>query len=147
MNTIEFSKIRGETLDVSALLSWVERHINWLRNGRYELQIKRSVKKRSLAQNKLFWLWMACMEQETGQLAQDIHDYYCYKFLPRDIADLKTGEVVRVGGHTSTLTSEAFTEFLDKIQADAATELGITLPTPEDEYWEEFEDEYKRFVE
>lgn len=146
MNTLEFSKIKGETLDVSPLLAWVERHIKWLGNGRYELKITKKMKRRSLPQNRLMWLWFACIESETGQYAQDIHDYYCLKFLPREITDLKTGEMVRVGGHTSTLTSEAFTDFLNKVQADAATELGITLPTPDDLAWEEFEQQFKEYA-
>ena len=37
---------------------------------------------------------------------------------------------------------EEMTEFLNKIQADAATELGITLPLPEDRFFEQF---YQQF--
>lgn len=146
MNTIEFRKTKGETLDVSALLSWVERHINWLGNGLYELKIAKKVKRRSLPQNKLMWMWFACISQETGQSSQDIHDYYAMKYLPRHITDLETGATVRVPGHTSTLTTEAFTEFLNQVQADAATELNITLPTPDDLAWEEFEAQYKEYA-
>jgi hypothetical protein len=35
------------------------------------------------------------------------------------------------------------TVFLNQIQADAASEFGIALPSPEDRYWEEFYNEYK----
>lgn len=146
MNTIEFSKRKGETLDVSALLVWVERHINWLGNGLYELKIAKKVKRRSLPQNRLMWMWFACIAQDTGQSVDDIHYYYAYKFLPRQITDLETGSMVRVPGHTSTLTTEAFTEFLNQVQADAATELNITLPTPDDLAWEEFEKQFKEYV-
>lgn len=146
MKTIEFFKTNGEISDMAALHAWLDKSVKWLTNGRHTLEIKRSVKKRSLAQNKLMWLWFACIESETGQYAQDVHDYYCFKFLPREIADLKTGEMVRVGAHTSTLTSEAFTDFLNKVQADAATELGITLPVPDDEGFSDFEDEYKQYA-
>lgn len=146
MKTIEFSKINGEIGDISALHSWLDKSVKWITNGSYTLNICRKVRKRSLAQNRLMWLWFACIERETGQPAHDLHDYYCLAYLPKDIADPKTGEAVRVGGHTSTLTTAAFTDFLNKVQADAATELGITLPTPEDESWEEFENEYKQFI-
>ena len=146
MKQIEFAKINGEIADMGAIHAWLDKSVKWLTNGRHTLEIKRSVKKRSLAQNKLMWLWFACIESETGHYAQDIHDYYCFKFLPKEIADLKTGEMVRVGGHTSTLTSEAFTDFLNKVQADAATELGITLPTPDDLAWAEFEQQFKEYA-
>jgi len=146
MKSIEFTKTNGEIADMDALHAWLDKSVKWLTNGRHTLEIKRSVKRRSLAQNKLMWLWFACIESETGQYAQDIHDYYCLKFLPRDITDLTSGEMVRVGGHTSTLTSEAFTDFLNKVQADAATELGITLPSPDDLAWEEFEQQFKEYA-
>lgn len=146
MNTLEFTKTKGETLDVGAITAWVERRLGWLTNGLYELKITRKAKRRSLPQNRLMWLWFACISQETGQYAQDIHDYYCLKFLPREITDLTSGEMVRVGGHTSTLSTQAFTDFLNKVQADAATELGITLPVPDDEGFSDFEDEYKQYA-
>lgn len=146
MKKIEFYKINGEIADMGALHAWLDKQVKWIRNGSHTLQIVEKQRKRSLAQNKLMWLWFACIESETGQYAQDIHDYYCFKFLPKEIADLKTGEMLRVGGHTSTLTSEAFTDFLNKVQADAATELGITLPVPDDEGFSEFEDEYKQYA-
>ena len=146
MNTIEFSKIKGETLDVGAILKKVERLIGWLMNGNYELKITKKVKRRSLPQNRLMWMWFACIGQDTGQSIDSIHDYYTYKFLPRYITELETGAQVRVPGHTSTLTTEAFTEFLNQVQADAATELGITLPAPEDLAWEEFEAQFKEYV-
>jgi hypothetical protein len=146
MNTIEFSKRKGETLDVSTLLKWVERHINWLGNGLYELKIAKKVKRRSMPQNRLMWMWFACIGQDTGQSVESIHDYYAYKFLPRYITELETGAQVRVPGHTSTLTTEAFTEFLNQVQADAASELNITLPTPDDLAWEEFEAQYKEYA-
>lgn len=146
MKTTEFSKINGEIANASALHAWLDKSIKYLRNGIYTLQIVGKTKRRSIAQNKLMWLWFACIEQETGQEAMDIHDYYTLKYLSREIVDLRTGLLVRVGGHTSTLTSEAFTDFLNKVQADAATELGITLPIPEEEGFEEFEETYKQFV-
>lgn len=147
MKTIDFVKHKGEISDVGALHGWLDRNIKWLMNGSYTLVLKRkSSPKRSLAQNRLMWMWFTCIEVETGQPREDIHDYYTLKFLPKDITDLATGTMVRVGGHTSTLTTEAFTDFLNKVQADAATELGITLPTPEDLVWEEFEEQYKPYL-
>lgn len=141
MKQIDFTKAGGQT-DTEALHRWLDRATRWITNGNYTLTLKRRVAKRTLAQNRLMWMWFACIEQETGQPQVDVHDYYCLKFLSRDIADPATGEAVRIGGHTSTLTTEAFTDFLNRVQADAATELGITLPTPEDAAWADFEDEY-----
>jgi hypothetical protein len=87
------------------------------------------------------WLWFTCMEQETGTPKQDIHDYYCQKFLQRDIQ--WNGRVERITEGTSKQTKERMTVFLNQVQADAAVEFGITLPSPEDKYWEDFYNEYK----
>ena len=54
-------------------------------NGEYELTIKKKVKKRTLDQNSLMWMWYKCIEDETGTPSQDIHDYYCKKFLRRKV--------------------------------------------------------------
>lgn len=143
MKQIEFSKTDGKIDDVSELHAWLDRKIKYLQNGSYTLVLKKSVRKRSVAQNRLMWLWFTCLESETGQPAQDIHDYYCLKFLSRDVIDISTGAITRVGGHTSTLSTEAFTIFLNQVHSDAATELGITLPSPDEPSWTEFEDEYK----
>lgn len=39
-----------------------------------------------------------------------------------------------------------FSDFLNKIQADANVEFGIRLPSPDDLYWGEFEAYYKNFI-
>lgn len=112
-----------------------------LANGRYIVTIQREKQKRSLDQNALMWLWYTCIEAETGTSAQDIHDYYCAKFLRRTIDWNGTQRTVVEG--TSKLTKDRFTTFLDQVQADAAAEFGIRLPLPEDLYFEEFYQTYK----
>ena len=44
----------------------------------------------------------------------------------------------RIYNTSSKLNTEQMTEFLNKIQADAAQELGITLPLPTDRFFEQF---------
>ena len=112
-----------------------------LRNGRYRLRIERYTEPRTLSQNALMWLWFTCIERETGTDKLDVHDYYCNLFLRRKTL-IKGRETVIAGG-TSKLTTLQMTDFLRKVQADAATELGIMLPLPEDRYYEEFVSEYK----
>ena len=107
-----------------------------LANGTYNIIIKRAREKRSIPQNDLMWMWLACIERETGTPKDDIYMYYCKKFL------MKT---IEVGGHqeriyntSSKLSSEQMTDFLNKIQADALSELGIPLPQPQDRFFEQF---------
>ena len=112
----------------------------FLLNGQYVITIKRMNTKRSIAQNDLMWMWFHCIERETGTSKDDIYMYYCKKFLLKTI---KVGERVEVIYNTSSkLNTQQMTEFLNNIQSDAREELGITLPRPEDRFFEAF---YQQF--
>ena len=111
-----------------------------MRNGRYTLTIKRVQERRTLPQNDLMWMWLTCIERETGTPKDDVYLYYCRKFLSRPVSVGTSMEWVN--DTSSHLTTAQMTEFLKKIQADAASELGITLPTPEDRMFECFYNEF-----
>ena len=115
--------------------------LSTLRNGRYTVTITRAKEPRSLDQNALMWLWFSCISAETGTPVQDVHDYYCRAFLMKEIEWNGRREFIFSG--TSKLSKERMTAFLDKVQADAAIEFGITLPNPEDRYFEAFYQTYK----
>ena len=111
-----------------------------LRNGVYTLIIKRVSEKRTLNQNDLMWMWFRCIENETGTDKNDIYMYYCKKFLCKVI---RLGEKVeKVYETSSMLNTKQMADFMNKIQADVASELGITLPVPEDRYFEAFFQQY-----
>lgn len=107
-----------------------------LSNGTYNITIKKASEKRSIPQNDLMWMWLTCIERETGTPKDDIYMYYCKKFLMKTIQVGEKWE--RIYNTSSKLNTEQMTEFLNKIQADALTELGITLPQPEDRFFEQF---------
>lgn len=111
-----------------------------LRNGSYNLILKRVNEKRTINQNDLMWMWFRCIENDTGTDKNDIYMYYCKKFLCKII---RVGEKVEKVYETSSMLNTAqMSEFMKKIQADAASELGITLPIPEDKYFEAFYQQY-----
>ena len=107
-----------------------------LANGKYTITIKRANEKRSIPQNDLMWMWLTCIERETGTPKDDVYMYYCKKFLMKTIQ--VGNKMERIYNTSSKLNMEQMTEFLNKIQIDALTELGITLPKPEDRFFEEF---------
>ena len=112
-----------------------------LQNGTYTITVKRQSEKRSIAQIDLMWMWMQCIENETGTPKDEVYMYYCKKFLMRTVS---IGErMERIYMTSSKLNSEQMTAFLNQIQADAASELGITLPTPQDRYFEQFYQDYR----
>ena len=123
----------GERLTFDQELPYI---FSLLANGSYTITIKKASQKRSIPQNDLMWMWLTCIERETGTPKDDVYMYYCKKFL---IKTIQIGErQERIYNTSSKLTSEEMTEFLNKIQADAATELGIGLPLPEDRFFEQF---------
>ena len=142
--TIRFQKHNGEIKNKGIIYQHLEQMFKIIPNGEHELISRKVVKPRSLDQNALMWLWFACLEKETGTDKQDVHDYYCQLFLSRK-AMINREEKTIFGG-TSKLNTVQFTDFLNKVQADAGIEFGIALPNPDDLYWSEFEDYYKNYV-
>ena len=112
-----------------------------LRNGRYIISVKRASERRTIAQNDLMWSWFSCIEEETGTAKNDVYMYYCKKFLCKVVS---IGErMEKIYQTSSMLNTIQMADFLKKIQADAAAELGIMLPIPEDRYFEDFYNKYK----
>lgn len=106
-----------------------------------EATFKKIVVKRSNDQNSLYWLWLTCIEKETGNDRNDLHDYFRSKFLP--ITEKKIFDDVKIElTSTTKLTTIDFKNYLDKIQIFANSELSIVLPNPEDIYFEEFKNYY-----
>lgn len=112
-----------------------------LRNGVYVVSIKRKTEPRTVSQNALMWMWFKCMEEHTGTEKKDWHDYYCSKFLLRETA-IGNKRFSVVGG-TSGLNTVQMSNFMDKVQADAAAEWGIVLPLPADRHYQEFINHYR----
>lgn len=137
MKTISLTKTDGR-VSVSVDLDYL---FSTLRNGRYEMTIKRSSERRTVSQNDLMWMWMACIERETGTPKDDAYLYYCKLFLSKVV---KVGDRETMVYETSSkLDTRRMSEFLERIQADAASELGIQLPSPQDRYFDSFYEEYR----
>lgn len=141
--SILVNKSKNQTLNVSEILAQVEVMLSDATYGTYLLTFERAKKPRSSEQNRLMWLWFTCIAKSWSEAtnrtftSQDVHDAYCLMYLP-----VKTPKG-NVAGKTSGLTTEQMTEFLNKVQADAASEYGITLPNPEDRYFEIWAKQYR----
>ena len=138
--TILLEKQNGEIKNKVTVLSTLENIFKLLQNGEHILNINKKASKRSLNQNALMWMWFACIEDETGQDKQDVHDHYCKLFLKREIEVNGVREVVVSG--TKHLSTDSMHNFMNKVQADAAIEFGIILPIPSDLCFEEFTNQY-----
>jgi hypothetical protein len=108
----------------------------------YEIEISLKRKKRSIPQNRLYWLWITCISHETGNDKDFLHEYFSEKYLPKKSEIIFNHEIIKPVSTTS-LDAKQFTDYLDKIQIFASSEQGIILPNPGDIYWKEFYEYYK----
>ncbi len=143
MKATRYSKSRDGN-NAEEIVQTIQLWLNDAMNGEYILTMEKAKSPRSNNQNRLMWLWFTCIAKSWTEAygrvftAELVHDSYCTLFLP---IDTPRG---RVAGHTKGLTTEQMTEFLNRVQADAATEYGITLPNPDDLYFEIWAQQYEQ---
>lgn len=128
--------------DKQAVLAYLDKLVE---GKSYDVTIVRHKERRTVDQNRLLWLWLNCISDETGQDKNDLHEYFKQKYLGFDTRTM-FGVQVYKSVSTSSLDTKQFTQYLEHIQAFASTELGIELPNPEDQYWNQFEEYYKSII-
>lgn len=109
---------------------------------RYDVEIKLLRAKRTIPQNRLLHLWCKCIEEDTGQDAESVKRFCKEQFLGyKEVAMFgqKSFELTS----TTSLNTLQFTLFMKKIQAWAASELGIVLPIREDLIFQQFLEYYE----
>lgn len=109
------------------------------------IDLTQKLAKRSLSANNLYWLWLTCIEQETGNSKEDLHEYFKNKWIKAESKEL-FGEFIQIKPSTTSLDTSKFKQYLDKIQVFVNTELEITLPDPEDLKFVEFERHYRKYL-
>lgn len=85
--------------------------------------------KRSGQQNKLYWLFLKVIENETGNLASDLHEFLKLKLLPKKfivITGKENAHEVQIPVSTTDLSKSEFAEYIMKIEAL----VGIPCPDP-----------------
>ena len=122
---------------------------------RKKVSIKIYREKRSISQNNLMWLWFTCIEHETGNDRQWVHDYYCQRHLPPKEEQIKMPKgikIIYVMQGTSDLDTLRMTIFLDKVKMDAEEEFTtdkekpFLLPLPADKHFKEFVEFYSQYL-
>jgi hypothetical protein len=83
-------------------------------------KIKRS---RTLNQNAYYWLYLGLVASETGDSANDLHEYFKRKLLPPRIVKVMKKEI-KIPATTTILNKIEFGEYLDRIAALT----GVPLP-------------------
>lgn len=86
--------------------------------------------KRSGQQNR-YWhgIVVPLFAEHCGHDVREMKDILALELLPKEIVDLKTGEVRIVPGHTSDLNTKEFNELIERAQRLGA-EMDIYIPDP-----------------
>jgi hypothetical protein len=103
-------------------------------DGTMKVSISKVEKNRSLAQNRLLWKWMGVMGNALGYTKQEMHDVLCCEILGFYHIKGLRGEVRHILNTTKNLSVDEFAQFLSHAER-IASEQGIVLPHPEDEYY------------
>lgn len=90
-------------------------------------KIERIIPVRSLSQNAMYWAYLGTIEKETGNLVNDLHEYFKRTLLHPKFINVM-GKEIKIPASTTDLTKVQFGEYLDKISAES----GVPLPTREE---------------
>lgn len=118
----------------------VKAYIDKLPDKPYKVNVSPQQLKRTIPQSRLYRLWLRHISKETGNDVDALHRLFRGKFLgfrESVVFGVKVHEPIS----TATLSKEAFTDFLNNIQAYVA-DFDIILPQPEDLYFQSFLNQY-----
>lgn len=124
----------------------VKEYIDNLPEGKlHNVEIMRSPSKRSIDQNRLYWLWLNHLAKELGYTPEELHSVFALKFLGATHRVIYEETIVNIPS-TKKLTQEQFSSYLELIYRFSVVELGIQLPQPQDRYFEQFYEQYKDLI-
>jgi len=86
--------------------------------------VERKKQNRSLQQNKYMWLILGIISEETGHEPEELHAYFKQKF--NYIHSESFNEMIP--GSTTKLSTNEFTNYIEKIKVFAADRLGLYIP-------------------
>lgn len=85
----------------------------------------------SISQQALYWIWLTCMEDETGTERGEIHEH-----LKEEFND---------GESTTNLDKFNMQKYMMKVNAWASSEFMVYLPSPGDNGFQAFFDKYSKY--
>lgn len=94
-------------------------------------EVHQRTQKRTLSQNKLYWKFLGMIEDETGNNADYLHEYFRRTLLPPKFIQVM-GKEIKIPHSTTDLNSYEFRDYLDKISAESGVEI------PDTEEWKRF---------
>lgn len=120
-------------------------YIGSLKEGKkYIIDVKQEREKRSVSANSLYWMWVALLCNETGNVFNKeekeknvFHIHLKKQLLGYEIIDV-FGIEERVLRSTAKMPSDKFAEYMERVKSYSFDEWGIILPEPKDRFYNEF---------
>lgn len=130
---IESYDALGEVTDAGFRLNDQEQFRSMMRGfkrGPVLLSVKAHRETRSGAQNR-YWhgVVIPAFVEHCGYEFDEAKDALALELIPKEVVDIKTGEVKTVPGHTSEQNTKQFNEMIERAQRLGA-EMGIYIPDP-----------------
>lgn len=110
------------TEDMRDAIRWA-----WREKKPIVVEVKEWRRKRSTEQNARYWALVQRIAEATGHDKSEIHDYLRLRFLPHRVIKIGGKEAV-VPMSTTELSVAEFGEYMEQVEAWAATTLGVALP-------------------
>lgn len=89
------------------------------------------VSQRTSNQNRLYWMWLGIIEQDTGNSTKALHEFFKELLIPPVLEEV-FGETQKIYKSTTDMSCKEFTTYLNYIQSFCSSEMGLTLPIPEE---------------
>jgi len=109
----------------------------------YDVTVSIHRRNRTVPQNRLYWLHVTCVADETGSDRNEVHAELKRLYLPSESVTGMYGETIVRPVSTTKLDTAQFSAYIEKVVAFASSTLGIVLPMPGDLAFEQFEEYYK----
>ncbi len=111
--------------------------VSYMHDGRIELIVKRSYKKRSLPQNDYYWAviidcFCSGYHNTSGEICdkQEAHEFLKHRFCSKEIVNPDTGESDKIPQSTTRLTTVEMEEYHDRCREFIHEWFGVTVPLP-----------------
>lgn len=130
MKEIAVTKRNGVVVNHDEMIRAFTMRLAMLKNGDYRIVVESVKHQRSLPQNRLLWLWLTLLEEETGNNKEMLKDFFASMFLRSEVTAFGNTKTIVRG--TSSLNVEEMTRFLEQIALWCVENIGITLPSPEE---------------
>lgn len=123
-----YSDVKGGNLQTNVRKKIAE-ELKQFEGKRIQIRIEKLKSKRSIQQNRYWWLAMTILGNELGYSKEETHELMKFKFLKRERVIEKTGEILEYIESTTTLSKSDFADMVTDMVRWAAS-MGIVIPLP-----------------